>query len=236
MLAFNMVNAQVDSIKYRKNTIRFNLSTFLIFNKKNIVFGYERVVNPHQSFSVNIGQKVFPKIIKTRDTDIVLTDQINSRGFHTAIDYRFYLKNENKYLAPRGVYIGPYYSYNGFKFDTHVARKDGDVIVNEFLASTNINLHSLGFQLGYQFVFAKRFSLDLILIGPSITRYSLSSQLKGTFTPADRDEFYDQLVKLILDKSPWLKEFLEEKEIERTGSVSTSTLGLRYIIHIGYRF
>jgi hypothetical protein len=82
-------------------------------------------------------------------------------------DYRFYLKSENKYKAPRGVYIGPYYSYNTFN-----RSKDWELSTSNFegVAGSNlgIKIHTIGAELGYQFQLSNRFVLDFVLLGPGV--------------------------------------------------------------------
>ena len=99
----------------RKNTIKLNLTNPMIFGGKAIVIGYERVLSPNRSFSVDIGSMSLPSFGSGSVNDSVkLLPNANEKGFHISADYRFYLSKENKYPAPRGVYIGPYYSYNQF--------------------------------------------------------------------------------------------------------------------------
>src|SRR6185436_5977087 len=91
-----------------KNIIRYNLSGALLFGADSyIILGYERVISPHQSFSINIGRASLPKLVS------ISTDSFNSQkskrsGFNFSADYRFYLAKENKFETPHGFYIGPY--------------------------------------------------------------------------------------------------------------------------------
>src|SRR5882672_2575388 len=68
IIAFcNKVQSQADSMaqpRQFKNVIRYNLSSALIFGiDRYIVFGYERVISPHQSLSINVGTASLPKVI-----------------------------------------------------------------------------------------------------------------------------------------------------------------------------
>src|ERR1700741_1957591 len=58
--------AQTDTTKKErqfKNVVRYNLSSALILGIDNcIVLGYERLLEPRQSFSVNIGKAALPKL------------------------------------------------------------------------------------------------------------------------------------------------------------------------------
>ncbi len=97
-----------------KNTIRFNVTNPLIFGGKSLIFGYERILKNNKSFSINIGQAALPHFEKGFSDEFRNKTVLSQGGFHISGDYRFYLTNLNKYSAPRGVYIGPYYSYNRF--------------------------------------------------------------------------------------------------------------------------
>ena len=98
-----------------KNTIKVNLTNPMIFGDKCYTIGYERVIGKKQSFEVNIGRFSLPKFIGVNIDSIEQIDsETESKGFHSSLEYRFYLMKENKYIAPRGVYIGPYATYNSF--------------------------------------------------------------------------------------------------------------------------
>src|SRR5688572_4912189 len=117
----NFCGAQgpVDSSKKKfpyKNVIRYNLSGALLFGADQyIVMGYERIVGPRQSFSVNVGRASLPGLIHVLTDSFTYKKDHKSTGQNISVDYRFYLAKENKFEAPHGFYIGPYYSFNHFK-------------------------------------------------------------------------------------------------------------------------
>jgi len=114
--AQEQVSEEKDSTKHvRKNIIRFNLTSPLIISKDYLVIGYERVIKENQSFSINVGQFALDGFSGRISESLELLKNNDDKGFNTSIDYRFYLGQVNKYSAPRGVYIGPYYSYNHFE-------------------------------------------------------------------------------------------------------------------------
>src|SRR5215218_7043422 len=104
------------SARTYKNVVRYNLSGPLLFGfDKYIILGYERVLSPKKSISVNFGRAALPRIISLI-TDSFQTDREGKRkGYNVSLHYRFYLAKENKFEAPRGLYIGTYYSYNPFE-------------------------------------------------------------------------------------------------------------------------
>src|SRR6478735_3906274 len=88
--------------RVRKNIIRYNLTGALFFGAdKYIVLGYERIVSPRQSFSINMGNAALPKLTSLITDSFQTEKQIQRKGFNASVDYRFYLSDENKFDAPR---------------------------------------------------------------------------------------------------------------------------------------
>jgi hypothetical protein len=199
----------------------------------NLNFSIERVVKQNQSFVVNFGYQEFPRIVNFGENIIGKKEQ-NRGGYKVGGEYRFYLKKENKFAAPRGVYIGPYLTALGFKTDRGIVYSGGDVPEEANLKS-RLNILSLGAQLGYQFVFNDRWSIDLVLIGPSVSQYNFKAQLKGDFE-FDPDDVQNEILKGLLDKFPLLEDLLNEKELDSSGSLNTWALGYKYQFLVGYRF
>src|ERR1044071_2853879 len=142
------VQAQNDSLKQMrqyKNVIRYNLSGALIFGlDRYLVFGYERVIKPNQTISVNIGGVKLPKLVTINTDSFSLQKDSKSNGVNVSVDYRFYLGKENKYTAPRGAYIGPYYSFNKFTRDNQwqYTKGTGNNYIN---THTTFNINTIGF-------------------------------------------------------------------------------------------
>jgi hypothetical protein len=229
------LTAQQDPI--RKNTIRFNLTNPLIFGSKSKIIGYERILKKNQSFSINVGIASFPGL-SFGNNDSLKSDPVRvtkEKGFNVSADYRWYLGSVNKYRAPRGIYIGPYCSYNYFN-------RTNDWVLNTTNFQGNVQtdftmkIQTVGFQLGYQFVFKNRISLDMILAGPGISGYSLKAKLSTTLEPQDEKLFFDALNNFLSSKIPGYDRVISADEFKRTGSVSTTSLGFRYMVMIGYRF
>ena len=130
-----------------KNTIRFNITNPLIFGGKSIIFGYERVLKNNRSFSINIGQTGFPSLNLVSSEELKANSIRSEKGLHLSADYRFYLGKLNRYDAPRGVYVGPYYGYNSFeKKHNWTLNSDtfqGNVVSNLTLFKNQIELFEL---------------------------------------------------------------------------------------------
>lgn len=227
---------QDDSTKHvRKNIIRFNLTSPLLFSTDYLVIGYERLVKENQSFSINIGRFALEKFGGIVTENLELEKGSDDFGINTSIDYRFYLGSVNKYSAPRGVYIGPYYSFNHFNRENSW-NLEGQSYQGQVNTDLTFNIHTIGFQLGYQFIFWDRVALDLVLIGPGIANYSAKVGLDTSLSPEDEALFFGALNDFLADKIPGFDQVIEPGEFERKGSFNTTTAGFRYMIHLGYRF
>lgn len=228
------------SLKVKKtlhNTIRFNITNPLIISKKSLIFGYERTITPNQSFSINIGQAALPVFISADTTigDVQLQKNNSDKGFHLSGDYRFYLKNENKFQAPRGIYLAPYFSYN------FVERKnrwsfDTPDFQGEANTQFTLNMNTIGLEMGYQFVLWRRLALDFVLIGPGVTRYKIATKVDANLSADDLEALYEKLQTALSDKLPGYDLLIDKLKFAEEGSVKTTSVGFRYIIHIGYRF
>jgi hypothetical protein len=224
-----------DSGKVHKNIVRFNLSNCLLFGWKNIIVGYERVVSPSQSFSINFGHAELPKLFSFNTDSASIKDQSNKTGFNVSADYRFYLKKENKHGAPRGVYIGPYLSFNDFTGNT-TWDYNTDSGPEQVKMNSDFTVFGGGVQLGYQFIIKKRFAIDLILIGPGIASYSLNVKFEGNVNLEERKKLQEAFQNALEDKYPGINLAFNEKEINADGKLGTLSGGFRYLIHIGYSF
>jgi hypothetical protein len=222
-----------------KNTIRFNVTNPLIFGGKSLIFGYERILKNNRSFSINIGQAALPNFENGFSDEFRSKTVLSEGGFHISGDYRFYLSKLNKYSAPRGVYIGPYYSYNRFsKGHDWEYTEEGATTPKLINSDLSLKIQQVGFELGYQFVFWKRFSVDLILLGPGVAGYKVKADVSGNLTDEERQLFLDKLNQALKDKFPGYSGTVGDGdgEFSKTGYRSTTSLGYRYMINLGYRF
>jgi hypothetical protein len=226
-----------ESKKELKNTVRFNATNPVIFGGRSIIFGYERILNKNHSFSINAGRAGFPKL-RLRDADSLKTHGgEDQKGLHISADFRFYLSKQNKYGIPRGVYIGPYYSFN------YVEQKNSWTIRSTdggnpqtVETKTNFAATTIGFELGYQFVLWERISLDMILAGPGLGFYKLETVLSNDLSQADETKFYNTLDQALSDRFPGYAILTDSEEYVKKGTVSKTAFGFRYMIMLGYRF
>ena len=222
--------------KYLKNSVKINITNPMIFGTQCYVIGYERTIGNHQSLSFNIGRFALPQLININTDSIQeLNKTSSSKAFHISGDYRFYLAKENKFNSPHGIYIGPYITYNSysrnFTFSSATQSFTGDLNADfSFRAAT------VGFQLGYQFIFWNRVSLDLILFGPGVAAYKMKVNLDTNLDPDQEAELFQKINDKLQEKIPGYDLVLHPGTFEKTGSLNITSLGYRYVVILGIRF
>ncbi len=238
-ILLSTLHAQTDTTKpatQYKNVVRYNLSGALVFGiDKYIVLGYERILKPNQSFSINFGSAALPKLVTIITDSFSLSQDVKNSGFNFSVDYRFYLQKENKYPAPHGFYIGPYYSFNQFNRDNRwdVKNASGASVLT---TSGKLRIHTIGFELGYQLFLGKHFTVDLLMVGPGLGFYTYNVKFDGNVDPDKKQQIQEALKQMLTQKFPGMNYVFSEKQLDANGHLSTATLGYRYLIQIGYAF
>ncbi|OYU95271.1 MAG: hypothetical protein CFE21_13290 [Bacteroidetes bacterium B1(2017)] len=219
-----------------KNTIRYNLSNTLFFGSEYIIFGYERVLGRHQSASLNFGIASFPALGSVALDSLEVSHQSKGSGFSLALDYRFYLKKENKYGAPHGLYIGPYMNANVLRRDAYLNLAKGGTKV-DFELKNELQVFTIGAQIGYQFLFLKdRVALDMILFGPGMGFYKYKGDLNTSLSSENEGKLMAVVKQAILNKFPGANTVFEGTSLESKGSSFQMGAGYRLVFNIGYRF
>ena len=224
--------------KTYRNIIRYNITGALLFGfGKYIVLGYERMLTPKTSFSVNVGSAALPKVLAIETDSFQTRRESDRKGINASIDYRFYLAKENKFNAPHGLYIGPYYSYNRFEDDQQWMRHNSSGS-NEVFSSSTFDINTFGFELGYQLFLWRRFTLDMVMVGPGLGFYKYKASFTGDvgLSAANKEQLYEALKQRITQRFPGMNFVFSDKSFDADGVIKTSDVGYRYIIHIGYAF
>ena len=222
---------------YHWNVIKFNPTPMLIqgFEIRNLTFSYERLINNKMSMSVQLGYLVFPRLVNDTILRIIKIHKGNKSGINLALDYRYYPFQRNRHPAPDGLYIGTYLSYYGFQF-----KNTFDVIDTSFVQNANItgklNILNIGLELGYQFIFWKRFSVDLLLFGPSLAYNSGSLIINGNLNPDLINNLDEELVQKLKDRFPVINYIVSGNELKFTGTKANFGIGFRYSIQLGFHF
>jgi len=221
--------------EYGKNIIRYNPMPTVIFeNGKNAAIGYERVLGHNQSVSANFGFFFLPGFL-TSENGFYNIKRNSESGFITSVDYRFYLKKHNTRPAPNGIYLGPYFSWYNHKGDVTVTYADNSGSYNTDMR-TKFNLYNFGFQLGYQFVFYKRITLDMVLCGPSLSFYDVQMDLATTIPPEKAVEIREKYYSRFFSRYPLFQELFKNGHVESKGASTGIIPGFRYLFQVGYSF
>jgi hypothetical protein len=220
---------------WHRNVIKFNPTPMLLWGEvRNFTLSYERLIKNNQSLSLQLGYLVIPRVIDTIVGLVRLTDYAR-QGINVAFDYRYYPQFRNRRPAPDGLYLGGYLSYYGFKFTNNV----------EFLTESNthagtlkgtLQMVNLGLELGYQFIFWKRFSLDLLMFGPSLSVYSRQLELTGDLDKSDFEQIDEELAAKLLSRYPFLGYLFGGQTNTFSGSEVRLSTGFRYSVQIGFHF
>lgn len=224
---------ETDSIPGYKNNIRLNISAVALYDQAFIP-SYERILNKKQSFSIEAGLIGMQQFDTTYNTLIQIQNQKQKMAFKASADYRFYLVNENKYNIPRGLYLGPFLSYYHFSTKNDISYLDSTQTTVMGQIDGKLELFQAGFQLGYQFIFWDRMSVDLILLGPAVTYYDASLTLSGEIENKSEvlQDFLDKMIGLF----PAASTLIETGTVSSNGRADFLAAGFRYSIHIGFLF
>ena len=219
----------------RINTVYVNITHPLLFGHAYIV-GYERVLRKDRSFTINFGNISLPKFgDEENDDSVKLTGNSGNKGIHVGVDYRFYLSKQNKFQAPRGVYLAPFYSYN-YSSRTNQWDLNSSTFNGVVTTGLSFNVHTVGLQIGYQFVFWKRMAVDLVMCGPGVGFYKLEAAVHTNLSPDQESLLFEKLNAYLEDKIPGYSLIIKEGDFRKDGSANTTTWGFRYMVNVGYRF
>jgi hypothetical protein len=97
-------------------------------------------------------------------------------------------------------------------------------------------VHTIGFELGYQFIFGDRISLDMVLLGPGVGVYSFKVGFTNNLSDEAKQKILDALDGALAEKFPGYGIIVNEGEFKRTGASDRTTWGYRYMVQLGFRF
>lgn len=221
---------------YHWNVIKFNPTPMLLFGEtKNITFSYERLIRKNQSMSIQLGYLIIPMYFNDTIAELITLHDQSRKGINFALDYRFYPSLRNPRPAPDGLYFGTFLSYYGFThsntFNSIEAPSDPAGSINGSLKMAN-----LGFEIGYQFIFRKKFSIDLLMFGPSITYYSTKYEIIGNLDKGEIDDIDQEFADKLFEHFPALSYLFDGETTNLTNSNFKLTASFRYSIQFGFHF
>lgn len=223
-------------LPYHRNTIKFNPTPMLLFAEvRNVTFSYERVIGKNMSASVQLGYLLFPKLVSDSIGGILALSGRSKYGVNVAFDYRYYPGSRNRRPAPDGLYLGAFLSYYGFSFENNFDILH-TTVDQQGKFTGKLNIINLGVSIGYQFIFWKRFSLDLLMFGPSLSHYMADLTVGGNLDPDQIQNIDKEVVDKLLARFPLLKSIFSDEKLTFTGSRSSLSVGFRYSIQVGFHF
>lgn len=227
----------VKFINEHPNIVKLSISSWLLY-PNSFHMGYERVLNANHSIYIFGGYNEFPVKLNLGIQNTNFTDARNKTGYSIGAEYRFYLPKENKYNAPHGIYLAPYISYYKFSSNNTLTHTDSSGAKSNAALAMSIGLLNVGFELGYQFVIAKRFIIDAEMFGPSFTYYSFKADISGNIEGSTQNETLQAVLDALKAKFPLLSDLSSSKQVYSSGSATEKfpAIGFRYAVSIGYRF
>ncbi len=220
---------------FHKNVIKFNPTPMLLWSKNNITLSYERVLNRKQSITLSVGYLEFPALVTGTIADLVSITGHKKYGINLATEYRFYLSKRNSRPVPDGIFIAPFISYYGYHFQNNF-----DILHTTLdsagLIKGNFYIFNAGVELGYQFVFWKRLTLDFVLIGPSASYYGGGINVSGIVDLTRLESINEDLYNKLKEKYPLIGDFVVNKSFKQNGKLELFSVGFRYLFQIGFHF
>jgi Protein of unknown function (DUF3575) len=232
-----MRDTTVKYVNEHPNIIKLSISSWLLY-PSSFHMGYERVLDANHSIYIFGGYNQFPVKLDLGIQSTSFTDARNKTGYSIGAEYRFYLPKENKYNAPHGIYLAPYISYYNFSSNNTLTHTDTNGVKTSANLDMSIGLLNVGFELGYQFVIAKRFIIDAEMFGPSFTYYSFEAVIHGNIAGSTQNETLQAVLDALKAKFPLLNDLSSSKQVYSNGSATEKfpAVGFRYAVSIGYRF
>lgn len=214
----------------QENAVKLGL---LGFNYGDFAISYERVINTKSSLNYTIGYWNpniswfdFSSYFETNEG--VWLDGIND-GFHTSIEYRFYLGNHQPI---KGFYLAPYLRYWNLNFQMK------DIIDEDnFNIDAKVSSIGLGFQMGYHWLINNKFSIDWYFVGLGVERINL----KGSYITAASGYNYSTIEDDVEDVFSGFKIIQNRLKTEVTPNALEVKLpiwmpGIKTGLSIGYAF
>ena len=220
---------------FHKNVIKFNPTPMLLWSMKNVTLSYERILNPKQSIALSVGYLEFPSIFKDTIGSLLAITGRQKYGINIALEYRFYLMKRNARPIPDGVYLAPFTSFYGYHF-----QNDVNVLYTSLdsagLVKGNFYVFNLGVELGYQFLFWKRFSIDIVVLGPAISYYGGGVSITGNVNLEQLQEINADLYNKLKERYPMIGDFVVNKSFKSNGKLDLFSVGFRYLVQFGFHF
>jgi hypothetical protein len=199
----------------------------------NFALKYERAVTAKNSLSLTVGylnqdMGLFTNDYSTVTDGGIIIDSLG-RGFHTSLDYRFYLGKEER---TKGFYLAPYLRYWNYSF--HML---DEIRLDYFDVDAKISSIGIGFQMGFHWIVYDKISIDWSFFGLGVAYMN-----PRMVYSIDKENFnystIEQDIRDVFDGWDYFEKRLVTTPGENNLVAKLSTLfpGIRMGISIGYAF
>ncbi len=231
MLLFPVLGRAQDTIVTDyKNTVKVNSAALLLSNFSLL---YERKLNTHWTVLTGAGYRwggSVPKVFGLGDV-IVSSETNGITGFSFTPEVRYYFNFCECGGSPSGFYTGLYGRYTKYYGNLTFNLWNGSEYY-EAIVSSNLREIGAGIQLGYQFVFKQRWTVDIMFAGPRLSTY----KLKGDIDSEDLEDVVSKIEEEINKRREWLG--MDPITIEPSTELEANFgfKNFRYAIGIGFLF
>lgn len=204
-------------------------------------FEIERMINSKNAFTLGFGIPTNRSIVGKYGMDASSdVKKLNVGTMHIRAAYRHYT---GKSMLPKGFYIEPYLKYQKINANAQLTfTKDipnsTPITYTSDITTPKLNTLNLGFQMGVQFLIAKRVSLDLYFLG--LEAGMLSGNVNAIVNPKENiPDMRTEVENSINDLPGFLSNKLEVTSTSDAVNVKASSIlypWLRSGISIGIAF
>ncbi len=190
--------AQDSIVPEYKNSVKINTAALLV---KNVSLLYERELNQHWTVLAGAGHRwggTTPRALGLGHV-ILSTESARITGISFTPEVRYYFNFCECGGSPSGFYAGLYGRYTKYRGSLNFHFWNGSEF-KEALVASNLRELGAGLQLGYQFVFKQRWTVDIMFAGPRLSTYKLSGDLDSE----DMEALISTIEEEINKKLDWL--------------------------------
>lgn len=147
-------------------------SLALPFKKISLV--YERGIIPKVSAGLGVGFKYAgtePKLLSINRSNINV-DIGKIHGFSITPEAKYYIRSCDPQQLD-GLYLSLYLRYTDYETAANF-----DYLSKHYHANIGMSEFGVGFELGYQLIIKKRFSIDFLFLGPRFSSYNMTFEFR----------------------------------------------------------
>lgn len=239
-VAVNAQDEKTTNFATRKYVIKFQPVNYAL---QSYSFEIERMLNRKNALTIGVGIPNSGSLIGKYGIEASDLSKLDLSTMHARLAYRHYGGNSG---LPRGFYIEPYLKYQNLKGNFTKTFEESDINSSEFPETYEGNIDAkittmnAGFQMGVQFMIAKRLAVDFYFLG--LEGGIANVDLTGTPTPSDPQtiaDMRDEIQKGVDDLPTFLKDKITVTNTNESVKVKAKQLPypwLRGGINVGIAF